>query len=301
MTRILVAEDSPTQGKQIRGLLEEAGYEVDLVTNGREALRRLDGGAVVDLVLTDMVMPLMDGLQLVRAIRVHHSEIPVILMTSQGTDAIAIEALEDGAAGYVPKSQVSLRLVDEIAQVLHVCQVNRSYERLLACLTRNELSFQLRNDVSLIDPLVDLLQQMMAGMRLCDSTGRVRVGLAVEHALLNALYRGNLEISPQDMLTSRELMVHESPSAALVEQRLSQSPYCDRKIDLDVSMSPDEARIVIRDQGPGFDVNKLPGKADPEMLENEGGHGLLLMQTFMDEVTFNAQGNEVTMVKRREA
>ena len=301
MTRILVAEDSATQATQIRGLLEEANYEVDLVGNGKEALQRLRSGPGVDLVLTDMVMPLMDGLQLVRAIRVHHSEVPVILMTSQGTDAIAIEALEDGAAGYVPKSQVSLRLADEIAQVLHVSQINRSYERLLGCLTRNEFSFQLSNDVSLIDPLIDLLLQMMMGMKLCDSTGRVRVGLAIEHALLNALYRGNLEISAADMLTTRELLIQEPPSASLVERRLSEPPYCDRKVHLDVRMSPGEARFTIRDEGPGFDVTKLPGQGDPETLENEGGHGLLLMQTFMDEVTFNARGNEVTMVKRRDA
>ena len=66
-------------------------------------------------------------------------------------------------------------------------------------------------------------------------------------------------------------------------------------------MSPDEARFVIRDEGPGFDLSKLPGRGDPEGLEDKGGHGLLLMQTFMDEVTFNARGNEVTMLKRREA
>ena len=301
MTRILVAEDSATQATQIRGLLEEANYEVELVGNGREAIRRLESGVAVDMVLTDMVMPIMDGLQLVRAIRVHYSDIPVILMTSQGTDAIAIEALEEGAAGYVPKSQVRLRLVDEIAQVLHVSQVNRDYERLLDCLTRNEFSFQLKNDVALIDPLVDLLQQMMTGVRLCDSTARVRVGLAVEHALLNALYRGNLEVSPKDMLTTGEITVPDAPSAGLVEQRLSQSPYCDRRIHLDVSISPDEARFVIGDEGPGFDISRLPGRGDPEALEAGGGRGLLLMQTFMDEVTFNAQGNEVTMVKRRDA
>jgi CheY-like chemotaxis protein len=301
MTRILVAEDSATQATQIRGLLEEAEYEVDLVGNGKEALQRLQSGPGVDLVLTDMVMPVMDGLQLVRAVRVHHSEIPVILMTSQGTDAIAIEALEDGAAGYVPKSQVSLRLVDEVAQVLHVSQVDRSYERLLRCLTRIEFSFQLTTDVALVDPLIDLLLQMMMGMRLCDSTSRVRVGLAIEHALLNALYRGNLEISAEQMLTTRELLVQGTPSAGLVERRLSQAPYCDRKIYLDVKMSADEARFIVRDEGPGFDVTKLPARGDAETLENEGGHGLLLMQAFMDNVTFNAQGNEVTMLKRRDA
>jgi len=301
MTRILVAEDSATQAAQIRGLLEEADYQVELVSNGKEALQRLRSGPGVDLVLTDMVMPEMDGLQLVRAIRVHHSGIPVILMTSQGTDAIAIEALEDGAAGYVPKSQANLRLADEVAQVLHVSQINRSYEQLLGCLVRNEFSFQLTNDVALIDPLIDLLLQMMMGMKLCDSTDRIRVGLAIEQALLNALYRGNLEITATQIPSTRELLLQESLSADLVQQRLLQARYCERKIFLDAVMSADEARFVVRDQGPGFDISKLPDRGDPDALEREGGRGLLLIHTFMDEVTFNAVGNEITMLKRREA
>lgn len=300
MTRILVAEDSATQAVQIRCLLEEANYEVEVVSNGKEVLHRLQSGQEVDLVLTDMVMPVMDGLQLVRAIRVHYSAIPVILMTSQGTDAIAVEALEDGAAGYVPKSQASLRLADEIAQVLHVSQINRSYERLLGCLIRNAFSFRLTNDADLFDPLIALLLQMMVGMKLCDSTDRIRVGLAIEHALLNALYRGNLEISAEQMLSTRELF-QGSSADALVQQRLQQAPYGERTILLDVVMSSDEARISIRDEGPGFDVTKLPGRGDPDVLESKGGRGLLLIQTFMDEVTFNAVGNEITMLKRRKA
>jgi CheY-like chemotaxis protein len=300
MTRILVAEDSTTQAVQIRGLLEEANFQVDVVLDGRQAVRRLTSGDSPDLVLTDMMMPEMDGLELVKAIRVHHAHIPVILMTAQGTDALAIEALEEGAASYVPKSQLSYRLIDEIDRVLHAATVNRNYELLLGCLTHNEFLFELHNEVRLFDPLIDLLQQMMVGMGLCDSTGRVRVGVALEHALLNALYRGNLELSAQDLQSSRELLV-QGGTAGLVEQRRSQAPYRDRRIHLQVQMSVQEARFVIRDQGPGFDTSKVPSRSDPDSLAGEGGRGLLLMQTFMDEVTFNAQGNEVTMVKRREA
>ncbi|MCY2992652.1 MAG: response regulator [Planctomycetota bacterium] len=299
MTRILVAEDSATQAVQIRGLLEREHYQVDLVSDGKQALRRLTSGEKPDLILTDMMMPEMDGLDLVKAVRVHHTSIPVILMTAQGTDALAIEALEEGAASYVSKSQLSQRLIDEIERVLHAARVDRSYEMLLGSLLRNEFIFELPNDVALFDPLVDLLQQMMVGMKLCDSTGRVRVGVALEHALLNALYRGNLEISPAEMQACRELLV-QGGGADLVEQRRSQLPYRDRRIHLHVRMSTDEARFVIRDEGPGFDTVKLPKLSDPDSLAQTGGRGLLLMQTFMDEVTFNDQGNEVTMVKRRD-
>jgi CheY-like chemotaxis protein len=299
MTRILVVEDSQTQIVHICGLLEEAEFDVDTVLNGKEAVRRLEAGEQYDLILTDLMMPEMDGLQLVRAVRVHYPGTPVILMTGQGTDALAIEALEDGAAGYVPKSQLHERLIEEVAQVLRAAEVDRSYEILLSCLKRNEFEFELRNEVALIDPLINLLLQMMAGIQLCDSTSRIRVGLALEHALLNALYRGNLEISAAKMQSTRELLL-SGRGTALVDQRLAELPYSTRTIHFDVRMSAEEARFVIRDQGKGFDVRQVPKPGDPDVLEREGGKGLLLMQSFMDEVTFNETGNEVTMVKRRE-
>ncbi len=299
MTCILIAEDSATQSAQISGLLEDAKYEVTVVGNGKEALHRLEAGESFDLVLTDMVMPEMDGLQLVRAIRVHYAGLPVILMTGQGTDALAVEALEQGAAGYVPKSRMGERLANEVAQVLHAARVNRSYEMLLGCLTRNEFSFELRNELTMIDPLVDLLQQMMMGMRLCDSTGRLRVGVALEHALLNAICWGNLALRSEEMPNARELRI-QGHLPSVVQQRLSQSPYKERKVYLDIAMTTEEARYVIRDEGDGFDVSKVPDPGDADVLEREGGRGLLLIQTFMDEVRFNQTGNEVTMVKRRE-
>ncbi len=295
-----MAEDSATQAMQIRSLLEDAGHDVEVVSDGREALRRLENGGPVDLVLTDMVMPVMDGLQLVRAIRVHHSTIPVILMTSQGTDAIAIDALEDGAAGYVPKSQASYRLVDDVARVLRVTQINQGYERLLGSLTRNEFVFGMPNDAGLIDPLVDLMLQMMTGMKLCDSTGTLRVGLAIEHALTNALYRGNLELGGDQLRSTHDLLQHDVSASRIVEQRLTQPPYCERKVHLEVTMSREAARFIVRDEGPGFDLTKVPGKGDPDVLEAQGGRGLLLIQTFMDEVKFNAAGNEVMMLKQRD-
>ena len=57
---------------------------------------------------------------------------------------------------------------------------------------------------------------------------------------------------------------------------------------------------MIRDEGGGFDVSSVPDPEAPGALEGEKGRGLSLMRTFMDDVTFNDAGNEVTMIKRRE-
>jgi anti-sigma regulatory factor (Ser/Thr protein kinase) len=65
-----------------------------------------------------------------------------------------------------------------------------------------------------------------------------------------------------------------------------------------VRFAPGEATFVIQDEGPGFDPASLPDPTDPENLDKVSGRGLLLMRTFMDEVSYNDRGNQVTMIKR---
>jgi hypothetical protein len=136
-------------------------------------------------------------------------------------------------------------------------------------------------------------------MGLCDSAGRVRIGMALEQALLNALCHGNLQIASGQSLDARESLM-EGKQQTFIEQRRAQEPYASRRIHVNLCISPEEARFVIRDEGPGFDTSALPPRDDPRVLEAEGGRGLVLMRSFMDEVTFNEPGNEVTMIKRRE-
>jgi hypothetical protein len=220
-------------------------------------------------------------------------------MTGHGSEGLAVDALHRGAAGYVPKPQLAERLLDAVGEALSLARADHTYERLIACLSRCEFDFELDNDAALIDPLVDLVQQMVAGMRLTDATGRFRVGAAVKEALLNAIYRGNLELSFSELPDVRD----GSPSGAagrLVDERRSQAPFADRRVQVLVRMKPQEAEFAIRDGGPGFDPTKVPHAGPPGSLDPQVGRGLVLMRAFMDDVRFNDRGNEVTLVKRRE-
>lgn len=299
MPTVLVVDDSAVDRRLVGGLLDrDSDWTIQYAQHGQEALARMSESEV-DVVVTDMQMPEMNGLDLVRAIRIHYTDVPVILMTAHGSETLAVEALEQGATSYVPKSKLADTLADTLDQVLALLRADRSYERLIDSMTRNEFTFLLENDAALIDPLVDLVQQMVGGMRLCDPIGRVRVGMALEQALLNALYRGNLEITAEQMQQSREMMLMGG-GPDLVEERRSQPPYRDRRIFVDAQITKDEARLLIRDEGPGFNVAGVPERNDPAPLERDGGRGLVLMRNFMDEVTFNDVGNEVTMLKRRD-
>jgi len=222
--------------------------------------------------------------------------VPVILMTAHGSESLAVEALAEGAASYVPKSELAEKLRDTVRQVLSLGSVGKSYERLTECQTRAEFTFLLDNDPGLIDPLVDLVQQIIFRMKLCDANGRYRVGMALQQALLNALVHGNLEISFGEMEDARERMLVSGPYN-LVEQRRGAAPYSQRRLFVDVRITRDDAQFTVRDEGPGFDHAAALSERGAARLE--GGRGLRLMRTFMDEVRFNPAGNEVTMIKRR--
>ncbi|MDZ4688707.1 MAG: ATP-binding protein [Planctomycetaceae bacterium] len=293
MTTVLVVDDSLTDRKLAGGLLtRHAGWDVQYATDGRDALDQIELH-VPDLVVTDLNMPELDGLELVRIIRETHPLVPVILMTNQGSEQIAVRALQTGASSYVPKNRLAVDLEDTVQQVLGIARADRAHVRLLRRLKNQQVQFEIENDQDLIATFVRYLQDALRGMGLCDDTERVRIGVALQEALINACFHGNLEVSS----SLRE--VDHRAYYNLARERSQQLPYRDRRIFIFADLSPEEMTIVIRDEGPGFDRSLLPDPTDPANLEKPCGRGLLLMQTFMNEVRYNAVGNEVTMIKRR--
>jgi len=291
MARILVVEDSATQAMQIQLLLEEAGFDVAVARGGAEGLDAL-AIAGVDVVLSDLDMPGLNGLDLVEAIRSRHPAVPVILMTARGSEEIAAQALQRGAASYVPKKNLDRDIIPTLRNVLGVAHAERAQLRISECLTRAEFHFRLENDPSLVPLLIGHLREHVARMQSCDETDLIRIGMALNEALLNAIYHGNLEV---DSALRQE---DERDFHRLIERRRRLAPYCDRRVDLLATVAPTEARFVVRDEGPGFDPRCLPDPFDSANLDRIGGRGLLLIRTFMDEVSHDPRGSEITMIKR---
>jgi DNA-binding NtrC family response regulator len=101
--RILVVEDDPNHGAMCARLLERKGYRARAITSAREALSLLAENGEVDLVLADLQMPEMDGIQLLSAVKGRYPHIEFIMMTGYGTVKTAVEAMQLGAAHYIQK------------------------------------------------------------------------------------------------------------------------------------------------------------------------------------------------------
>ncbi|HSB07670.1 MAG TPA: response regulator, partial [Thermodesulfobacteriota bacterium] len=102
MQAILVVEDDPRVGESIRLLLEKRGYSILLAGNGREALQ-LFRQEMIDLVITDLVMPKMDGMALLEAVKRLRPETEVIVISAQGTIEKAVQAMKLGAFDFIEK------------------------------------------------------------------------------------------------------------------------------------------------------------------------------------------------------
>ncbi len=100
--RILIAEDEERLRRLIGMLLGNVGYRITLVSNGEEAREKLQQENF-NLVITDLKMPKVDGMTLVREIQEQHPDLPVIVITAFGTIESAVEAMQAGAIDYITK------------------------------------------------------------------------------------------------------------------------------------------------------------------------------------------------------
>lgn len=292
---IVVVDDSELDRTVVQGLLEsQPNYHVRLTASGKEAMLELQRQQP-HVLLTDLYMPEMDGLTLVTEVREQFPNVPIILMTSRGSEDTAKQALRHGAANYVPKSMLATELLSTLRAVLSASSETTMLVKFMEeCLLTCQYEFRLENDPTLIPALVRYLQQEAARLRLCDTHDRVRMGIALEEALVNALYHGNLGLSSELREDNRDHYYK------LAETRRGQQPYAVRRIHVDARLNREEGIFVIRDEGEGFDP---AGVADPreESLDKVSGRGLLLMRTFMDDVAYNDVGNQVTLTKRRKS
>ena len=107
--RVLIVEDDAPARKGMADLLSLWGYEVTTASDGAEALERVaeESPAVV---VSDLVMPGMDGLALLSALRVDHPDVTVIMLTGQGSIESAVQAMKEGAYDYLTKPVDPARL-----------------------------------------------------------------------------------------------------------------------------------------------------------------------------------------------
>ncbi len=128
--RVLVVDDNEGIRSFLANLLELRGYDVDTAEDGRRALALLEGGAAPDVVLLDVMMPGIDGLETLRRLRERDAEVPVVMLSVVGTASTIVTAMECGASDYLNKPFEDGELLATLDKVLDHRALLEERERL---------------------------------------------------------------------------------------------------------------------------------------------------------------------------
>ncbi len=116
---ILIVDDSESIREVVNFTLENEGYKVKVGENGKHALQYLDGSPI-DLVITDLYMPEMNGIELIKEIRnrIEYEGVPILFLTTESQVEKKKEAKEAGATGWIVKPFVPAKLLAALKKVM---------------------------------------------------------------------------------------------------------------------------------------------------------------------------------------
>ncbi len=294
MTTILIVDCSDDDRQTIRDLLNQRSewniLDVASAAVAKDLLRQQH----VDMVLVDLSTASLPEEQFLKFLRLELTDLPAVLLTTDGhADRAMVEALGIGAVSYVPKSMMARDLLITVERLLGLTGCRRRHARLLECLTQTETQFELKgNDISLISALIGHLVDTAEDFGVTTHGNRAQIAVALDEAMTNGILHGNLEVS-SDLRQGDGNAFHDC-----VQKRQNQKPYSDRILRARGTFQAGEARYWIRDEGPGFNPAEVGDPTQGSNLHKPYGRGLFLIRAFMDEVEFNDQGNEITLIKR---
>jgi two-component system, OmpR family, response regulator len=272
--RILVVDDDPDTLALLRSILIPRGYTIHTAEDGLQALACLEL-THYDLVLTDVCMPGMDGLELLQHIQRRFPHTRVVVLTAHTNAETVVRSLKDKAFSYFSKPFSSGAIAEMVAQALDWDAWRDDIEILSA--RPDWVALQLRCRLELADRLVQFFRELNVGI---GPEQQERVATAFRELLVNAIEHGG-HLDPQEKIQVSYMRL----SRAII--------YC------------------IRDPGNGFSFKDLPHAAisntpDAPLGHSElreqmgmrpGGFGIFLTRKMADEVLYNEKGNEVMLVK----
>jgi YesN/AraC family two-component response regulator len=290
MTSILIVDDEKPVREVLKIALSDRGYRVWEAENGVQGLRLFESNQP-DIVLTDVMMPHLDGLEFTRKIKEVEEEADLIVMTGYGSEELVIEALRSGASNYLKKPiafEDLFRIIDKII-------IKRQYRKRFE-VSRDVVFFEqkhlvLSNDISKVwgsvNQILFNLQQNLNGR----TVEGLRIGLY--EILVNSIEHGNLGISSEDKSES----ILNNSYAQLLQTRMDESERLGKKVFVNCTYTRDKISVEIRDQGDGFDYHSLPDMTDPNAIMSVNGRGIFLASLYFDSLTFREPGNCVVMEK----
>ena len=294
--QILVADDQPEILMFLKEVLETHGHDVLTAGDGQAALE-LYSKHRPPFTLTDISMPGMTGIDLLKQIKAINDEAAVMLMTGAGCEGYAVDALRGGAVNYFNKPVDINELINTLNRYASLATGFDFEHFATAFLVNERLELALPNDIDYVNHAVQMIINHCRSIFPLSEIFTLRFG--IYEMLVNAIEHGNLGITYEEKSKALE----EGQLTELITRRANEPDRADRRVHVTCDISNDGLSCTIRDEGEGFDHSVYSEMEDPAVLFEElgpslHGRGIILTSLQFDEVRYGGKGNVVTMIKR---
>jgi FixJ family two-component response regulator len=296
---IALVDDEKEIVETLRRQLEHFGFKCSSFFNANSALEAILSDNTLDILITDVRMPGMSGLELVKCVREVNSEIPIVILTGFGDMQLTLDALRSGATDYLSKPYDVMILKKSIDRIIKQKFRSLKYLETIKYLTKSNIHYSVKSEdvdvVSISSHIADFLH----GLGYYNLTEKLNFGLALTEALINSNDHGNLELNSS--LKESEFEGEDEYTKFKME-RLSIPKYAERTLEIDLVVSSEDAVIKITDEGNGFETSEHTevDPLDAFINENNHGRGIILMQLYVDKISYNDKGNEITLIIKKQ-
>lgn len=261
---ILIVDDEELNRILLSQMLEETGnYTVDKAENGKVAWTMVQDYNY-DLIISDIKMPEMNGLELLELVKGYNQAIPVVVVTAFASIETAVEAIQKGASNFLKKPFTLEEISSVTTKALKAAAHRKIQSGKLENLSRS-FSVTTKSKHSIIDPVFHQIRDIAKYFGFSDNQLHMNIYLSLSEAIANAVDHGNKGDE------NKNITIHSSVNNTGIT-------------------------ISVVDEGDGFNPTLVSDPTDGSNILRSNGRGIFLMKCYMDSVTYEKNGSKVTMV-----
>jgi YesN/AraC family two-component response regulator len=291
MKSILVIDDEKSIRDMLKVGLTQYGYSYYEAPDGKTGIEVFKK-VKPDLVLTDVKMPEMSGIELTKEIKGIEHNADVVIMTGYGSEELVIDALRSGASNYV-KKPISLNELFNILDSLILKRERRKKSEVIKDVVFYEKkSLIINNDITRIWGVINQILFNIPETMPESTIEGIRLGLY--EIILNAIEHGNLGISYEE----KSQALQDNTYLKLLASRSNEQSRRDKRVFIDCTSDRNDLKIEVRDEGEGFNYKEFANMDDPDRMLKAHGRGIFLASLYLDRMEYREPGNKVILSKR---
>jgi len=288
--KILIVEDDFYSRKYLHDLLVLEQYECKAVANGEEGLAMYKQFQP-EIIISDIQMPIMNGLEMLEKLRKIKSDVIVIMTTAFGSEEFAIQALRLGANNYLKKPISDHELLPILNKYKAFIDNKSGNDNLTGVIIRNEFSLVFDTNMKSISSVAERLVKSIETN--FDNSELTNIELGLVELITNAVEHGNMQITSDE---KKEALANDTISQLYID-RMTDPTVASRKVMIDYRYDLTGCQWIISDEGMGFDWESIPNPTRDGNLLELSGRGIFISRFLFDELEYIGGGNIVRVKK----